>query len=245
MSRFYVPKENIGKKQIMVSGKEAHHLLDVMRMKEGDSVVVFDGTGNEYTGYLEKADPRAGKAIVEIVRAEKPLVTAPVRVTLAQAIPKMNKMDHIVEKATELGVESVIPMISARTIVRPAESACRKKVDRWRKIAVAAAKQCGRADIPRICDVSGYRGVVDSMDSYDLVLMAHLEKDTVPLKEALESLRAGNVLVLIGPEGDFQPDEIALAEGNNCRFVSLGKRVLKSDTAGLFVLAVLNYAFSV
>lgn len=245
MSRFYVPKENIGKKQIIVSGKEAHHLLDVMRIKEGDTVVVFDGTGNEYTGYLEKADARSGKAIVEIVRSEKLSPEATVRVTLAQAIPKMNKMDYIVEKATELGVESVIPVISARTIVRPAESACLKKVDRWRKIAVAAAKQCGRADVPRICEVARYPDVAGGMDDYDLVLMAHLEKSTVSLKAALEGFRAGNVLVLIGPEGDFQGDEIALAEGNNCRFVSLGKRVLKSDTAGLFVLAALNYAFSV
>jgi 16S rRNA (uracil1498-N3)-methyltransferase len=244
MSRFYVSPEKVGKKDILIDGKEAHHILDVMRMQDGDKVVVFDGTGSEYIGFIKNADSSAGRLLVEIVRTEKPSSRRVPEITLAQALPKKGKMDYIVEKATELGVREVVPMISDRTIVRPDEAGCRKKVERWKKIVVEASKQCGRTDVPEVDTITDFSKMIDRMDRYDLVLFACLTDNTVPLKKSLEGFKSGKILVFIGPEGDFTPEEIKMADAQNCKFVSLGSRVLKSDTAGLALLSVLDYEFS-
>ncbi|MFH1305510.1 MAG: 16S rRNA (uracil(1498)-N(3))-methyltransferase [Candidatus Omnitrophota bacterium] len=242
MSRFYVPKSKIKKNEIIIDGKEARHVLDVMRLRRKDDVVVFDGEGNEYAGFIKETVNRPKELVVQITHVKKTANKSVLEITLAQAIPKMNRMDYIAEKATELGVTRVIPMVSERTVVRPRENACGKKTERWRKKAVAAAKQCGRRDIPVITDVEEYRDVVDKTDRYELILMACLSGNTVPLKEALDGIRASKILLFIGPEGGFSPEEIeVLTAKGNCRCVSLGARVLKSDTAGLYMLAVVGY----
>jgi len=178
------------------------------------------------------------------VRTEKPAVDRIPEITLAQAIPKKGKMDDIVEKVTELGVGRIVPVLSERTVVRPDDDSGKKKVERWRKIAVEAAKQCGRTSVPEIGEITGFGEIAVNLDQYDLVLLACLSDQTSSIKEVLSGFRSGKILVLIGPEGDFTPEEIRLAYRDNCRLVSLGQRVLKSDTAGLFVLSVLNYVFS-
>ncbi|MFH1552535.1 MAG: 16S rRNA (uracil(1498)-N(3))-methyltransferase [Candidatus Omnitrophota bacterium] len=245
MSRFYVPKENVRKDEITIEGEEAHHVLDVMRMQGGDKVVVFDGTGREYTGFIKEINRRFKKIIVEIVRTEKPPAESIPEITLAQAIPKKGKMDYIIEKATELGVSRVVPLVSDRTVVRFDDAGCRRKVQRWQKKAVEASKQCGRASVPKIDKVTSFSEMVSRLDRYDLVLLACLTDKTVPIKKSLTGFESGKILVFIGPEGDFTPKEIQMASVDNCKQVSLGKRVLKSDTAGLFVLAVLGYEFAI
>lgn len=245
MSRFYVPTKNIGEREILIDGEEAHHVIDVMRLSVGDNVVIFDGTGTEYSGSIKKIDGRDGRVSVEITSSKTKISEDPVHVTLAQAIPKKGKMDYIVEKATELGVSCVIPLLTERTIVRPDEAGSGKKTSRWHKIAVEAAKQCGRSDVPDVKEVTFYKDLVRAADGYDLCLLACLTDTTVPLRDSLLGFKAGRVLVLIGPEGDFSPAEMdMMSSRSNCRSVTLGPRVLKSDTAGLFVLAVLDYEFS-
>lgn len=242
MSRFYVPKENVKKDEIMIDGKEAHHILDVMRMAEGDKIVAFDGTGCEYSGFIKKIDQKSKIVTLKIVRTERPAPESAPEVVLAQAVPKQNKMDFVIEKATELGAKRIIPVITQRTIARPSDGS--KKVQRWRKLALASSKQCGRRDVPKIEKVTLFKEVLSLMPMYDLVLMACLKDETIPLKKALDGFEKGKVLILIGPEGDFTPQEIEAASKDNCRFVSLGKRVLRSETAGLFMLSALEYEFS-
>ncbi|MEA3488961.1 MAG: 16S rRNA (uracil(1498)-N(3))-methyltransferase [Candidatus Omnitrophota bacterium] len=244
MSRFYVPKENVGEREIVVNGKEAHHILDVMRMQDGDEVVVFDGTGKEYTGFIKDADRRSGKMIIEIVRQKRPAAESIPEITLAQAVPKQSKIDYIIEKATELGVSRIVPLITERTIVRPDAGGSGKKLERWRKIAVEASKQCGRTSVPKVEEITDFKDMVKMTDRYDLVLLACLAERSISIKDSLSGFKTGKVLVFIGPEGDFTPEERRLADRDNCRFVSLGRRVLRSDTAGLFVLSVLNYEYS-
>jgi len=244
MSRFYVPPEKVNKNKIVIDGKEAHHILDVMRMQEGDKVVVFDGTGKEYAGFIEFADRKTKKIVVQVIRVGEPPLESFPEVTLAQALPKKGKMDLIVEKATELGVSAVLPVVTSRTIVRPDDTGCDKKVARWKNIAIGASKQCGRSDVPQIADVRKYKELVPEFDQYDLVLYACLNDTTIPIKEAFKGFKSGKILIVIGPEGDFTPEEIALVRTGNCKFVSLGRRVLKSDTAGLFALSVIGYEFS-
>ena len=245
MRRFYVPKKNVRKDEIIVDGKEAHHILDVMRMRDGDQVVMFDGTGKEYTGFIKEADRKKRKMIIEIVRTEKPVAESAPEIILAQAIPRQGKMDYIIEKATELGASRVVPLISERTIARPGDpAACKKKVIRWRKIAVEASKQCGRTTVPVIDEIAEYREMAGQIDLYDMTLLACLTGETVSIKESLDDFKSGKILVFIGPEGDFTQEERLMANRGNCKFVSLGKRVLRSDTAGLFVLSAINYEFS-
>ena len=243
MSRFFVPKENVQGDLIHVDGPEARHILNVMRMKEGDKVVVFDGTGSEYTGFIKEVKLKS--LTVEIISTQTPKRERTLEITLAQSMPKKEKMDYIIEKATELGVHSIIPIISERTIVKVSQERSDNKIARWKKIAQAAAKQCGRTDVPEIKNIQKFYNAVDNINNFDLALMACLAEDTISFKEAISGIGSEKIIVFIGPEGDFTPDEIEMAKENtNCKFISLGKRVLKSDTAGLYILSVLNHELS-
>lgn len=242
MSRFYAPKENIKGNLIYIDGREARHILNVMRLGESDKVVVFDGTGREYTGFIKQAKPKS--LVVEVISTKMPKAEGLPEVALAQAIPKKEKMDYIIEKATELGVHRIIPLLSERTVVKPDENKASGKTVRWKKIATEAAKQCGRTDVPQIENVQKFYNAVDNVDAFDLALVGCLSEDNVGVKEAISGFQGGKIIVFIGPEGDFTPDEIVMARKAGCKSVSFGKRILKSDTAGLFVLSVLNYEFS-
>lgn len=241
MSRFYVTKENISGNFIKIDGKEANHILNVMRLGENEKVTVFDGTGTVYTGFIKEA--RHKSVTVEIISKITPKRNRAPFIALAQAIPKKDKMDFIVEKATELGVSSVIPLVTERTIVNIEGEKKGSKVNRWRKIAGEASKQCGRTDVPEIRDIMKFSEFISGIDSFDLALMGCLQKDTIDLREAVDSFKSGKIIVFIGPEGDFAPNEIAAAKEKNCVLISLGNNVLKSDTAALFVMSVLGYEF--
>lgn len=242
MSRFFAPKENVRGNLIHVDGQEARHILNAMRLKESDKVVVFDGTGKEYTGFIRETKPKS--LLVEVVSVRAAKSEGLPEITLAQALPKKEKMAHIVEKATELGARIIIPVISERTVVRSGEDRMPGKIVRWKKIAIQAAKQCGRVDVPEIRGAQKFYNLVDVINDFDLALMACLSDNTESLKQAISGFDAGKIIVFIGPEGDFTPDEIKMAENTSCKFVSLGRRVLKSDTAGLYVLSVLNHELS-
>jgi 16S rRNA (uracil1498-N3)-methyltransferase len=198
MPRFFAPKENIKRNMIYIDGREARHILNVMRMKKDDRVVVFDGTGKEYTGFIKLAKPKS--LVVEIISTARPKKEEFPRISLAQSIPKKERMDYIVEKATELGARSVIPIISERTVVLPGEEGGANRLERWKRLAVEAAKQCGRADVPEIKSIRKFYDVIYEIDDFDLVLMAHLSDDTITLKEAISNFTGGKVIIFIGPE---------------------------------------------
>jgi 16S rRNA (uracil1498-N3)-methyltransferase len=241
MSRFYVSKESVKGNQILISGKEAHHILDVMRLKVSDQIVVFDGTGKEYIGKVKEASRKS--LSLEIIKERDAVNQERYGVTLIQAIPKKDKMDYIVEKATELGVGRVIPITTARTIPDWNESKKAGIVERWQKIAQEAAKQCGRAILPEIGQISTLEEAVRNIDGYNPKLIAALSDKAVKLKDALKNCPPGNIIAAIGPEGDFTPEEIDFANGAGFKTISLGPRVLKSDTAALALLAMINYEY--
>lgn len=240
MSRFFIAKEMVKGNTIRISGKEAHHILDVMRLKKSDRVVTFDGSGNEYVGFIKDVNPKV--VDVEIVERREALCKDSLKITLIQAIPKKEKMDYIVEKATELGVRSIMPVITGRTIPDWNESKKSSQLDRWRKIAKEASKQCGRADIPDVMTIT-YFGEAISMTGWDLKMIAALDDEAAQLKNALGGFSGRSIAIAIGPEGDFTAAEIEEARCAGFKLVNLGPRVLRSDTAGLAVLAILNYEF--
>ncbi len=242
MSRFYAPKKNIKGNLIYIDGQEARHILNVMRLNVNDKVTVFDGSGKEYAGFIKTTRPKS--LTVEIIQTKIPKPEKLPTITLAQSIPKKQKMDYIIEKSTELGINNIIPIISERVTVRLNGEKAVDRVERWQKIAFEASKQCGRTDVPKINTIQKFYNAIDNISDYDLSFMACLSDDTIPLREAISEFKRGRIIVFIGPEGDFTPEEIQMAKDANCKFVSLGNRVLKSDTAGLYVLSALNYEFS-
>lgn len=242
MSRFFIPPESVDGNKIIISGREAHHILDVMRLKVSDSVTTFDGTGKEYAGVIR--DISRNSLTVEIKETRTPAEKETWEITLFQAGLKKEKMDYIVEKSTELGVHSIIPVITQRTIPDWDEPKRRLQVERWKKIAREAAKQCGRLDIPAISAISEFTGAINNFASFDKRLIAILSKETVSVKDAVAGFRSGRIVIAIGPEGDFTADEARAAEEAGFKAISLGPRVLKSDTAGLALLSILNYELS-
>ncbi len=241
MGRFFIDRENIHDGKAIISGAEARHISGVMRLGTGDCLVLFDGNGFEYSGIIESVSSgnKEIKVIINETR-EMPGENIPA-LTLAQAIPKKNRMEQVLEKSTELGVSSIIPMVTERTIVRPVGRSGDKVVERWRKIAVETSKQCGRSVVPEIRQVTSFTDVLRSAGNFSLRLMACLSRESRPMGQILHRPLPQSIIVMIGPEGDFTPREIDKAKSDNFVMTSLGNRVLKSDTAGLFMLSVLIY----
>ena len=164
------------------------------------------------------------------------------RVTIAQGVPKGQKMDFVVEKLTELGAGAIVPLQSERTIVSDVSP---NKIERWRRLAKSAAQQCGRSDIPEVADPLTFEKMLARFKDYDCVLAAWEVAERVPLRECLPDLiaNADNVLVLIGPEGGFSHAEAEAAKEAGAQLVSLGSRILRTETAALVVLAIIGYIF--
>lgn len=239
VSRFYVRPEDVKGDEIRVSSKEAHHIIDVMRLIPGDGIVAFDGTGKEYIGKILSASKCGLNIKIEKVNSIKEKKN--VHITLAQSLPKKAKMDFIVEKAAELGVDEIIPLATERTIVRLSEEKELQKSQHWQNIAISASKQCARLDIPKIRAILKFNEVLKEIKNYDLVMMACLNEDTKPLKEVISNFKGKRILVMVGPEGDFSPEETNAARSLGIRLVSLGRLVLRVDTAAIFILSALGY----
>jgi len=239
MSRFYVKPEDVKGNEILVSEEEVHHIIDVMRLSSGDEVVAFDGTGKEYIGKISNVSKASLK--IKIEKINKPKLKSKPYVTLAQALPKKTKIDFIIEKATELGVSEVIPLVTERTIVRLSEDKRTQKNQHWQNIAISASKQCGRLDIPKVRGSLLFNDLLKEIKDYDLAMMACLSESSKPLKEVLSNFDGKKILVMVGPEGDFSLKEIKQASSSGIKSISLGRLVLKADTAGLFILSILNY----
>jgi len=238
VSRFYVPPESIRKDRAIIEGEEAHHIADVMRLGKGDAVTFFDGTGKEYAGEITSCGK--GKVEVKIKNVIAAKEEGP-KITLIQAIPKKDLMDDIVKKTTELGVARIIPVITKRTVVRFNDKKRLLRRERWEKIAKEAAKQCGRMILPAISHICKFEEVFEELGAVDLGLIPCLAESAIPIKEAIKRFDGGPIAVMIGPEGDFTNDEIRMAERSGFKPISLGKRVLRCDTASLAVLSILNY----
>ncbi|MDP2943077.1 MAG: 16S rRNA (uracil(1498)-N(3))-methyltransferase [Candidatus Omnitrophota bacterium] len=238
MSRFYASPDSVSEGKIILRGREAHHARDVMRLRAGDEITVFDGTGKEYSGIIDKILKE--QIIIKINKTfEKKADDR--RLALVQAIPKLNKMDVIVEKATELGVERIIPVITARTIVQTDKSRAGLRAERWMKIAVMASKQCGRVTVPEINEIIRFEDSLSFVKGYELAVIPCLCEGTESIRTVLKESRARSAIAFIGPEGDFTEDEVKAARSKGVIPVSLGREVLRSDTAAISVLSVINY----
>ncbi|MFC1630952.1 16S rRNA (uracil(1498)-N(3))-methyltransferase [Candidatus Omnitrophota bacterium] len=242
MGQFFIPPESIQGNLASIRGDQAHHILDVMRLKTGDKIQAFDGSGKIYQGKITSCAQRTLKIKIEQV-LDQPR-TQEFRITLVQALLKKNKMDYVVEKATELGVEAIIPVATQRSIVKLDQKKQLSRKQRWQRIAVEAAKQCGRTTIPEVKEIISWPQVLAGLANFDLRLCFALHQAALPLQDVLDKKdQAKGIVVFIGPEGDFTHQEVEQAQAAGCIAVSLGRLVLKSDTAGICALAMINYRF--
>lgn len=241
--RCFVESASWAGDRIRLSAGDSRHIATVLRFGSGDSVIVCDGHGGEALCRIAGDD--RGILIAEVCeRTSQPMGV--VLVTLVQAIPKSQKMEWIIQKATEIGVWSIIPVMTERGVVRLEGERADQRVVRWQKIAEEAAKQCRTAWIPRIAPLVSFKQLLASKLETELVLVGSLEEDAIPLKRYLRSLEGKpprSVALLIGPEGDFSPSELELARSQGAVPVSYGRRVLRVETAALYGLSILSYEF--
>src|SRR5437660_2707535 len=242
MHRFYLEKWNPD--ALSLSGGEAHHARDVLRMKRGDRVVLFNGRGREITAEIVDF-ARDEIRLRKLHEAQTPPLRC--RITLAQAIPKGKNMDLIVQKAVEIGAAEIAPLISERTIVDLDAKEAEQKRTKWQQIAIEAAKQCGQNWLPTVHAPRKLKEFFSQVGSFDLRLIGSLQPDALHLKKVLSDYveqhrdRPRNVLMLVGPEGDFTAAELALAKTHACLPITLGPIILRVETAAIYCLSVLSY----
>ncbi len=233
--RIYCPSTKIIRDKIVILDPcQIHHLSSVRRLKKGDRVVVFDGESQEYECVIDSI--AKDKAELSVVKTRK-AVPVKLDLTLACALPKKVKMDYIIEKTVELGVDRIIPIKTERTIVEYSPEKAKEKLKRWQAIAIEASKQCGRIKLPQIEPISEFSKVASQVKNYELAVIPHLGSGNKSLKEIFHDFRLSSIIIFIGPEGDFSPREIKLAKENGCIGASLGDLVLKVDTAAISVIA--------
>ncbi|MDD5154891.1 MAG: RsmE family RNA methyltransferase [Candidatus Omnitrophica bacterium] len=242
MRRFFAPSENIsGKKITIADNKQQHYIKDVLRIKAGQEVIVFDEKTNEYLCSVEKLKPALALNIKKIYPACA--IPRNMVLSLACAIPKKSSMDDIVDKLTQLGVDRVIPLETERTIVRLDKKKKELRLGHWRNVAQSASQQSQRSSLPVIEPVQSVKEALSGAKGYDLKLIPTLEGERRSLKDVLRGSGAKNILVFIGPEGDFSPAEVELAKKSGCVAVSLGKEVLRVETAAVAVASYIKFLY--
>lgn len=238
--RFYVPPERIRQNTVKIKGADVWHITKVLRLGEGDRIYIFDGTGYEYYVFLTERAPKELTGVV-LKKEFKGEVESPLKLTLAQALPKADKLDLILQKATELGVHRFIPLKTERVEIKIDSKRLESRQERWRRIVVEAAKQSGRVVIPEV-DVPISLETLLTRDYKGVKLLFWEEEKTVKLRSVLEQQKeVREALILIGPEGGFSPEEIKKVREKGFHVVSLGPRVLRTESAAIVVSAILQY----
>jgi 16S rRNA (uracil1498-N3)-methyltransferase len=236
-SRFFIEGRHESGDVVALSGSDAHKIVSVLRMHGGDVIDVIDSAAQRFTATIA-IDGRSVHATLG-ERTESAADALP-HITVAQGVPKGQKMDFVVEKLTELGAAHIVPLQSERTVVTDVSE---NKVERWRRLAKTAAQQCGRTTIPKIAEPAQFSDFCATFSNYDVVLFLWELADREPLRERLPALVADakSVLVIVGPEGGFSHAEANEAQRAGAQLVSLGSRILRTETAALAFLSVLNY----
>jgi len=241
MRTFYAPPNQISSEKISITGNEKHHLSNVLRLSVNDEIRVLDGHGNAYIAVLTKDDKE--KTIARILEHQySPL--PPFRIKLIQGLPKFNKMDLIVQKCTELGVDEFIPVICHRTIPKLSEESAHKRLKRWQQIVIGACKQSGRMHFPKIHPIIEFEKWHEEGPESELNLIFWTGEKKQKLKDILKSnVQTKSASLLVGPEGGFTNHEIAQCIQLGAIPVSFGNRILRTETAAIAGLTILLYEF--
>ncbi|MCK9419682.1 MAG: 16S rRNA (uracil(1498)-N(3))-methyltransferase [Nitrospirae bacterium] len=239
--RFFISPNQVSGQSITVSGEDVSHIVKVLRMKTGDELLLCDGKGTEYS--VNIAQVTKSDITTDVKARSKREIREPL-IILGQGLPKSDKMDWIVQKATELGVATIVPLVTERTIVKIKDE--EKRVSRWQKICREAAMQCNRPDIPQVGRIVSFSDFLRPLNPEPrTLLLLPWEEGTVPIKEILRANPGiKNVVVLIGPEGGFSAHEAEMAKERGFSLVSLGQNILRTETAAMAVLSMILYETS-
>lgn len=222
---------------VELTGGDARKIVTVLRKKSGDAVEIIDSAAQRFAATLSIDNRRVSALLGNVIAGA---AESRLSVSVAQAVPKGQKMDFVIEKLTELGVREILPFFSERSSVDDVGAG---KLERWRRLAQTAAQQCGRATLPAVEPPQTLEAIIARFAGYDRVLLAWELAETVPLRDRLPGLVAGaaSVLIVIGPEGGFSSDEATAARAAGAELISLGSRILRTETAALVLTAILNY----
>lgn len=231
MHRFFVDSADICEDSLKIKGEEANHIKNVLRMQPGDAFTAFDGAGSDYMCRITDvgADVKA-----QITARVRNMCEPDIAVTLYQAYPKAAKMEEIVQKAVELGVKAIVPFLSARCVKRP------KDVSRLRRVVLAAVKQCGRSLLPPVSDIKSFEDATFQMKNHEALIVCWEEEKHTALKTALAG-QARDIGIVIGSEGGFTRGEVEAMQQAGGVSVTLGPRIMRTETAGIAVLAAVMY----
>ena len=242
MYHFFVNQDQIGPETVTVTGPDVNHIKNVLRMKPGEEVLISNGVDRDYLCKLETiAADSVTAAIVSVTEGGTEL---PVKFYLFQGLPKSDKMELIIQKAVELGVHEVIPVATRRAVVKLDGKKEENKIRRWQAIAESAAKQSKRMYVPEVRHVMRFSEAVEHAKELDVVLLPYeLAKDMKETKKIIDQIEPGQSIgIFIGPEGGFDEEEVRMAADMGARAITLGKRILRTETAGLTVLSVPMFA---
>lgn len=239
MYSFYVPKTQCNEDLITIKNSEHHHLRNVLRLENGETVRIIDGEGSVYIA--ETSDIKTDSTIVRILNREFYTKSSP-SITLFQGVPKHNKMELILQKATELGVSHVVPILTERSLQNPSENRC----ERWHRIILSATKQCGRVWKPKLCNVINIQECLNEIHTYSLGLILWEHEERQHIKSVLRgSSDVDSIALVVGPEGGFTESEVDVAIDYGCIPVRIGTNVLRTETAAIIGIAITAYEYEI
>jgi 16S rRNA (uracil1498-N3)-methyltransferase len=245
MARFFTNKESIDelKNIITITGADVNHLKNVLRSRIGDDIIVCEGSGYEYKGRILEIEKSF--ITIDIISKDYSETEPHVEICLFQGVAKGDRMEQLIQKAVELGVSKIVPVICKRTVVKfDGSKDIDKKTQRWQRIAHEAAKQCTRAVIPTVEKPLDFKQAILNASEYDIKFIPYEEEKDFSLRSFIKDIgEPGRTAFFIGPEGGFDEDEIVFAKEKGFSTVSLGKRILRTETAGPAVIGILRYEY--
>lgn len=241
MYRFFVNENQILEDCISITGADVNHIKNVLRMKIGETVLVSDGNDREYTCTLQNISDE--EVIAKIEDVDGPTRELPIKVTLFQALPKGDKMETIIQKMVELGAYEIVPVSTKRCIVKLDDKKAAAKVKRWNAIAESAAKQSKRGIIPQVAMPMSYKNGLKKAEEMDMVLIPYENAENMAhTREVISRIKEGmNVGIFVGPEGGFATEEVEEAINSGAFDITLGRRILRTETAGMALMSVLMF----
>lgn len=242
MHRFYVGIENIEDNRIVITGSDVNHIKNVLRLNKGEKIVICDGQGQDYYCIIDNVAKEQVIAVIE--DKQKANTELRTKIYLFQGLPKKDKMEFIVQKAVELGVYEIVPVKMKRTIVKiDNEKKERAKLNRWQTIANEASKQSRRGILPNVHEIVSYKEAIDMAKELEYVILPYelAENMEYTRKSIEEASKCSSIGIFIGPEGGFDEEEVSFAKEIGIKTITLGNRILRTETAGLTALAMLMY----
>lgn len=246
MPKFFIKENQIQNNQIEITGKDVNHIKNVLRKSIGDELTICNAqSGKDYICKIESLDENYIKCAIK--DELETTVESNIKVTIMQGLPKADKMELIIQKAVELGVYEIMPIEMKRCIVKLNGKDATKKIERWQKISEVAAKQCGRNIIPQIKPLINIKNICNLLPKYDIVLIAYENERETTIKQVLKEVKDKyedkeiKIAIIIGPEGGIAEEEVELLKDNGATTITLGKRILRTETVALNVLSIIMY----